>query len=477
MSMIQPWAKQGRLTITLAGLALLLGGCDTVSSFVNDTFSSSPTPQTSTAGAPQAAAPQAASGKPAQAMLPPAPLPRYVPGDTFVYRIGNATMREQVLTTTPDRVVWTNDQGLIWTTGYDLVSPMFSWSADPELGRGRQDIVDGNPAGLFPLMAGEQVAFEVTGSSEKQPGGWKMEQRCEVAGQAQVTVEAGTFNTFQIGCQRGDTLETLFYSPVVQNYVLRTRQFPFRSERKELAGFQHAELREAKDDQLVAMTEGDSRQASLGRSTEMPVDPAAARTLPPAPPVPPAGAGAMAAPGDMAALVQRLEAVLARLEQMTGAQPNTARLPGAAPTPMAATPMAPATKTPTMPRSATGGAPMALTGQPPAPPPPAAAQQQQAQPQTASAAPARPGEQFGLHLGSYRELPAAERGWEILKERYPGQLGSLRPFNSEFRTGDTRGAFVRLVAGPFPTREAATKACNDMAARRQFCQVVSLNES
>ncbi|MEQ8251335.1 MAG: SPOR domain-containing protein [Oceanibaculum nanhaiense] len=476
MSMIQPWAKQGRLTITLAGLALLLGGCDTVSGFVNDTFSSSPAPQTSTAGAPQAAAPQAASGKPAQAMLPPAPLPRYVPGDTFVYRIGNATMREQVLTTTPDRVVWTNDQGLIWTTGYDLVSPMFSWSADPELGRGRQDIVDGNPAGLFPLMAGEQVAFEVTGSSEKQPGGWKMEQRCEVAGQAQVTVEAGTFNTFQIGCQRGDTLETLFYSPVVQNYVLRTRQFPFRSERKELAGFQHAELREAKDDQLVAMTEGDSRQASLGRSTEMPVDPAAARTLPPAPPVPPAGAG-MAAPGDMAALVQRLEAVLARLEQMTGAQPNTARLPGAAPTPMAATPMAPATKTPTMPRSATGGAPMALTGQPPAPPPPAAAQQQQAQPQTASAAPARPGEEFGLHLGSYRELPAAERGWEILKERYPGQLGSLRPFNSEFRTGDTRGAFVRLVAGPFPTREAATKACNDMAARRQFCQVVSLNES
>ena len=218
-----------------------------------------------------------------------------------------------MLTTTPDRVVWTNDQGLIWTTGYDLVSPMFSWSADPELGRGRQDIVEGNPAGLFPLTAGEQVAFQVTGSSEKQPGGWKMEQRCEVSGQAQVTVEAGTFNTFQIGCQRGDTLETLFYSPVVQNYVLRTRQFPFRSERKELAGFQHAELREARDEPLVAMTDGDSRQASLGRSTEMPVDPSAARTLPPAPPVPPAGAmmPAGAPTGDMAAMVQRMEAVLA----------------------------------------------------------------------------------------------------------------------------------------------------------------------
>lgn len=120
---------------------------------------------------------------------------------------------------------------------------------------------------------------------------------------------------------------------------------------------------------------------------------------------------------------------------------------------------------------------MALTGQPPVPPPPAAPQQQQAQPQTASAAPARPGEQFGLHLGSYRELPAAERGWGILKERYPSLLGSLRPFNSEFRTGDTRGAFVRLVAGPFLTREAAAKACGDLAARRQFCQVVSLDES
>ncbi|MCH2393913.1 SPOR domain-containing protein [Oceanibaculum sp.] len=478
MKKIEKRTKRGRFTVMLAGTALLLAGCDTVSSFLNDTFSSAPqapAPQPATA---QAGAPQGGTGKPAQAMLPPAPLPRYVPGDTFVYRVGNATMREQVLTTTPDRVVWTNDQGLIWTTGYDLVSPMLSWSADPELGRGRQDIVDGNPASLFPLTAGEQVAFQVTGSSEKQPGGWKMDQRCEVAGQAQVTVEAGTFNTFQIGCQRGDTLETLFYSPVVQNYVLRTRQFPFRSERKELAGFQHAELREAKDEQLVAMTEGDSRQASLGRSTEMPVDPSAAQTLPPAPPVPPAGAmmpvGAPA--GDMAALVQRLEAVLARMEQLMGGQGNAARLPGAAPSamaPNASSPMTPPAAQP-LPRSASSGAPLSLTGQPPAPSQPT---QRQPPQQTASAAPARPGEQFGLHLGSYRELPAAERGWDILKERYPSLLGPLKPFNSEFRTGDTRGAFVRLVAGPFPSRDAATKACNDLAARRQFCQVVSLNDS
>jgi cell division septation protein DedD len=118
---------------------------------------------------------------------------------------------------------------------------------------------------------------------------------------------------------------------------------------------------------------------------------------------------------------------------------------------------------------------MSLTGQPPAPP--AAAPTAAPQQQMASTGPAQPGEQFGLHLGSYREFPAAERGWNILKERYPGLLGSLRPFNSEFKTGDTRGAFVRLVAGPFPSREAATKACNDLAARRQFCQVVSLNES
>lgn len=468
----------------LMGTGLLLGGCDTVSSFMNDTFSSGPGSEANAqAGATQAGAPQTGTGKPAQAMLPPAPLPRYVPGDTFIYRVGNATMREQVLTTTPDRVVWTNDQGLIWTTGYDLVSPMFSWSADPELGRGRQDIVEGNPASLFPLMAGEQVAFQVTGSSEKQPGGWKMEQRCEVAGQAQVTVEAGTFNTFQIGCQRGDALETLFYSPVVQNYVLRTRQFPFRSERKELAGFQHAELRQAKDEQLVGMTEGDSRQASLGRSTEMPVDPSAAQTLPPVPPAPGPVPGAMAAtPGDMAVLVRRLEAVLARLEQLTAGQTglapgiaNSTRLPGASPTPMPPSKTAQATPPQTMPRAATNGAPMSLTGQPPAAP--AAPTPATPQQQMASAGSARPGEQFGLHLGSYRELPAAERGWDILKERYPGLLGSLRPFNSEFKTGDSRGAFVRLVAGPFPSREAATKACNDLAARRQFCQVVSLNES
>ena len=140
----------------------------------------------------------------------------------------------------------------------------------------------------------------------------------------------------------------------------------------------------------------------------------------------------------------------------------------------AASPMTPPAAQPLL-RSASSGAPLSLTSQPPTAPsaPPQPAQRQQ----TASAAPARPGEQFGLHLGSYRELPAAERGWDILKERYPSLLGPLKPFNSEFRTGDTRGAFVRLVAGPFPTRDAATKACNDLAARRQFCQVVSLNDS
>ena len=165
--------------------------------------------------------------------LSPSPAPIYAAGDTFVYSADGILVQEQVVSATPDRVTWTNDQGMIWTTSNDVVTPQLSWSSHPELGRGRQTVI-GHPGALFPLQEGNTVAFGVRGNSEIVPTGWRDEHRCAVLGQMDIDVSAGRFTTFHISCQRKDHVEDLYYSPVAQNYVLRERDFGATKSRKEL---------------------------------------------------------------------------------------------------------------------------------------------------------------------------------------------------------------------------------------------------
>jgi hypothetical protein len=165
--------------------------------------------------------------------LPPAPRPLHATGDTFLYSDDGILVQEQVVSATPGRVTWSNDQGMIWTTSNDLITPQLSWSSHPELGRGRQNII-GNPQALFPLQGGNAVAYEVRGNSEVVPTGWRDEHLCAVLGQMDIDVSAGRYTTFHISCQRKDHVEELFYSPAAQNYVLRVRDFGTSKSRKEL---------------------------------------------------------------------------------------------------------------------------------------------------------------------------------------------------------------------------------------------------
>jgi hypothetical protein len=165
--------------------------------------------------------------------LPPAPLPIYAVGDTFVYSSSGRLVQEQVVSASDERVTWTNDQGMIWTTTNDLITPPMSWSSHPELGRGRQTII-GNPASIFPLKKGNKVAFGVRGNSENLPTGWRHQQSCEVLGQKDINVTAGDFITFHISCKRKDYKEDLYYSPLAQNYVLRAREYKNTKSEKQL---------------------------------------------------------------------------------------------------------------------------------------------------------------------------------------------------------------------------------------------------
>jgi hypothetical protein len=365
------------------------------------------------------------------AQLPPAPKPLYQPGDTYVFNDDGTVVQEQVVGVTPDRVTWTNDSGLIWTTTNELVTPQLSWSSHPELGRGRQTVI-GNPGTLFPLQEGNIVAFGIRGNSEKVPTGWEDELRCVVAGQEDVTVPAGTFTTFRIDCKRKDVETSLYYAPVAQNYVLRERIFANSRSRKE----------------LMSVNLADNRTASMPVTVEQPthktdvVNPKIAAADKMQAETPMAGTDdrmakaeergeSMPAMDDtrLVMLISRLESVVSKLETMTEDKV-----------------MAPKE---------------------------AAAEEKMEKPETGMTAPSATGK-WGIHLESYRTQSGARRGWTALQKRYPDDLGALELKTIEFDAGDGRGTFVRLVGAAFETRADAARACSALKAKRQFCQAVRI---
>lgn len=349
--------------------------------------------------------------------LPPAPAPIYAAGDTFVYSENGQPTREQVVSVAPDRVVWTNDSGLIWTKDTAVVTPQLRWSSHPELGRGQQTII-GSPEQLFPLQEGNVIAYSVRGSAENAPAGWQEEHRCVVSNQEEVEVPAGTYTTFRIDCQRKDFLDTYFYSPVVQNYVLRVRDFGTGTSRKELLSVTLANDRTRDLPATVAAVPNPID----GPTTQGPMVPPVAVMGDEAKPM----MEAEEKPGMMMGddeqrtdtLITRLEDVVSRLEKVAGMEAGQAT---------AASTAQPA------PTAASGG-----------------------------------GGPWAVHLASYRSQRGAQNGWKVLQGRFPA-LRDKRMVTSEFDPGNGRGTFVRLMAAGFPSRDAARQFCAPIKANGQFC--------
>ncbi len=350
---------------------------------------------------------------PAQGMAP-APAPIYSPGDSFVFDDGGTVTTERVVSTSPDRVVWTNDSGLIWTKDSAVVTPPLMWSDDPELGRGRQTLI-GSPHQLFPLQEGNVIAYSVRGSSENAPAGWQDEHRCVVAGQQSVEVKAGRFDTFRIDCQRKDYRDTFFYSPTVQNYVLREREFANRKVRKELVSAD-----------LVTNRAGGQPGAAPAPAVETaPMTPPMAAPNAPTPAIGEDGMmkaeTGMMMPGEPAitgTLVSRLENVVSRLERLAGVGGGDGK--------------AMADKAASKPAAAAGG-------------------------------------NWAVHLASYRSQKAASDGWKTLQRQFP-QLKDRTMRTSEFDSGRGRGTYTRLLAAGFASEAAAKDFCRPLVAKGQFCE-------
>jgi cell division septation protein DedD len=78
---------------------------------------------------------------------------------------------------------------------------------------------------------------------------------------------------------------------------------------------------------------------------------------------------------------------------------------------------------------------------------------------------------FGVHLASYRKIDDVNRGWAQLRKALPEQLKGLEARAITVDFNDKRGAFIRLKAGPFANREAATQKCAELKAAGQYCHV------
>ncbi|MBM3508433.1 MAG: hypothetical protein FJX64_12245, partial [Alphaproteobacteria bacterium] len=236
----------------------------------------------------------------------PAPmLPSLAMGDTFTFEDNGVQVKEQVTGFAGPRATWQNDRGVSWVQAADVISPPISWSGDPRLGAGNQQIF-GDPAKLFPLETGKTIKFQVAGVSEKLPDGWQAENSCTVVNKEPMTVKAGTFQTWRIACQRGEVLETIYYVPDIMTFALRTReranQPPY--EKKELVSF---DLAQAPDRKLPAMAASDMKPDAHAQHAQAAAAPAAA-----APAMAAAPAAAAPAPtGDVARRIDRLEAQVA----------------------------------------------------------------------------------------------------------------------------------------------------------------------
>lgn len=176
-----------------------------------------------------------ASGEPVRE-LPPANLPVYELGDTFIYSDGRV---ETVVSVDGERITWSNNQGLRYTSWRNFILPRLSWDGEATSGKRR---VGAPPDALWPLRVGSSLSFRSTatvaqiddGASDTISNDWK----CRVSGAKTVEVAAGTFDTFQVSCDRharfGAFLQERiwYYAPVLGHYVLRIDNFSREDSRR-----------------------------------------------------------------------------------------------------------------------------------------------------------------------------------------------------------------------------------------------------
>ena len=68
-----------------------------------------------------------------------------------------------------------------------------------------------------------------------------------------------------------------------------------------------------------------------------------------------------------------------------------------------------------------------------------------------------------------RSKKSANRAWIQIRRAHRSILGKMKSEVVRINLGRKKGVYYRLIAGPFKTTAAATKACKKLKSRRQYC--------
>ena len=138
-------------------------------------------------------------------------------------------VEERVIAIDGPLVVWENSRGRQWTAKADPILP-------PVSSDGVSRTFSLNADKIFPLSKGLKFRYVV---SERRPGraNVRKTRSCEVTAMPLITVRAGSFDTYEIFCRRGDYTETLYYAPKANNVILAISKTPGGEKVRELVSY------------------------------------------------------------------------------------------------------------------------------------------------------------------------------------------------------------------------------------------------
>ena len=159
--------------------------------------------------------------RPVTTQLGPAFQPTYNVGDRFVWETSEGQRTDEVVSIREGSPVWRSSNGSKWISSANIVLPASSWSSpgkEEGFGNGEQSATEIRGA-MFPLKVGNEMSMRVQGKSDSWPDGWDHRRNCEAKSQENITVPAGTFDTYKIVCVSGKRTRTFFFAPELGHIV------------------------------------------------------------------------------------------------------------------------------------------------------------------------------------------------------------------------------------------------------------------
>jgi cell division protein FtsN len=399
--------------------------------------------------------------------------PTYHIGDSLTFEENGDEQPSFVTAIQNDQVYWIDNSGTRWITFTDPTIPPLTEIPRP----GRPSLLrffSPEKPTVFPLEVGKKIDYTVTVSRSDLATPYNEQHSCEVHAPRQMTVEAGTFDAWEIVCERNGMIDTYYYAPKIGAVVLKRREAPGATRRLTLVDYHKAQPGPDWDSTTQPAQSAGGSQAPAAA----PENAASAKPTNPISPAQTASAWNPVTPNAWPPTVNVKPAT-------TEAQPVPAK-PSAAPekpnaganAPPVAPPAAQTPAAPSLEAPAAAPAEQVATNPPPLAPAAAIPVNASALSSTTQAQAARPTEvassggagNFVVQLGAYPTYNEANQSWQAMRARIPQALGEYSPQVEAITTVDGK-QLIRLMVGPFGGAGDARKLCNQLQSAKQDCWV------